>query len=55
MRSKQININTNIDRIDSSIGTSAVPKKLQRKPLTKYKTGLNREINCQVLGNIVTL
>src|SRR5262245_6305618 len=31
--------------------TSAISKKLQRNPLTKYTTGLNSEMVCQAGGN----
>ena len=40
---------------DMKIGTSDVPKKLHRKPLTRYKTGLNFDIICQSAGNIEIL
>lgn len=50
-----IKIKENIELIDVIMWTSAAPKKLQRKPLTKYKTGLNLEMSCQVVGNIEML
>ena len=52
MASRQIEMNIRTEKIEIRMGTSDSPKKLQRKPLTKYSTGLNLEIICQVGGNI---
>ena len=52
MASRQVEINVRTENIDIRMGTSDTPKKLQRKPLTKYNTGLNLDIICQLGGSM---
>ena len=44
-----------IEIIEIRIGISDAPKKLQRNPLTIYKTGFSLDTNCQYGLNIWTL